>query len=79
MAQRVVMKIVTKPGLKEHYLPDCSISRALVMCKFVKTIRENPVILPRDVQNFLSEGISVTYSGRRSEVLDQLGAKKVDE
>lgn len=83
MAQKLVMKILVKPSSetlgKEFYFPDCPISRALVMCKFVKTIRENPRILPRDVQNFMKEGIDVEYRGRRSETLDQLGATKTDE
>lgn len=79
MKMKLLVKSIRETLGKEHYFPDCPISRALVMCKFIKQIRENPQILPRDVQNFLSEGIEVEYRGRRSETLDQLGAKKVDE
>ncbi len=77
------MKILVKPKIetcgKERYFPDCPLSRALCISKVVKGRRENPHILPQDVQAFIHEDIKVEYTGRRNEVLDKLGAVKIDE
>lgn len=64
---------------RERYMPDCPISRAFIACRFDKNRRPNPHILPKDVQNFVDQGIKIEYRGRRSKTLDKMGATKTDE
>ena len=63
----------------ERYTPDCPISRAFIACRLNKNRRPNPHILPKDVKNFMDQGIKIEYRGRRSKTLDKMGATKTDE
>ena len=76
---RLILGSMKETRGHEWYSPDCPISRALIACRYQKGARPNPVIVPKDVQNFVDQGIKIEYRGRRSKTLDKIGATKTDE
>ena len=63
----------------DWFTPDCPISRAVCECKGIGRKKTRPYISAIDAQIFVDQGIKIEYRGRRSEILDKLGATKTDE
>jgi hypothetical protein len=63
----------------EWFTPDCPITRAFMQCKQGARKNKASYILLDDLQKFVEEGVKIEYRGRRSKLLNLLGAEKIDE
>lgn len=76
---RVVLKPTGETRGHEWFTEDCPITRAFMNCKRREKKNKASYILIDDLQKFVEEGVQVEYRGRRSKLLDLLGAVKIDE
>lgn len=75
---KVVLGSLGETRGHEWFTEDCPITRAFLKCK--QGARKNKAVhlSLEDMQKFVEEGVQIEYRGRRSKILDLLGAVKTD-